>query len=552
VRSRTFVAGFKTRLQVVRIWLPRVAYVFSVALFLWLISFFYLPGKGFSALLLLGDKMAERAIPEFIAVSPFQETESYGYDGQFYVQIAVSPDLRNPDLATAIDNLPYRARRILLSWTAWVIGGGDAERIIQVFSLQNVACWLALAVVLLRWFPATSLDNYLRWAGVMFSYGLCFSVRASLLDGPSLLAIAIAVMLLEKGRPWWSTTVLAASGLIRETNIMTASLLAEPGRKSWSEYATIAARGALIATPCALWVVYLNHAFGAHEAEGSGNFAIPFTAYWRKIVATAEDIATSGWNKANFSSVTMMVALTVQAAFLAFRPCWSQPWWRIGAPYVILMIALGDAMWEGYPGAAARALLPMALAFNVLLPRGRRWWWVLLLGNATIFSAPSLIRMPADQSYQLTVSPVLSISEDERKHWTVSFDENWYTPERSLGEYWCWSRGSAAIRVNNPHAVAVLVDIAGGLKSVESRMLTISRGDEKLWSGMVDDSRRDFAFEGLRFEPGVTWIRFETDQPSRPPRALDPRLLAFSLRDLNFKVIKPATGAGITTRERAP
>ena len=534
------MASFKTKRWSVFSALPAAAYLASVVFLLWLISGFYVPGKGFSALILLGDKIAKNALPDFKAVEPYVQADSYGYDGQFYAQIAVNPDLTNPALATAIDNLPYRARRALLSWTAWIIGGGDPARIIQVFSLQNLVCWLALAVVLLRWFPATGWENFCRWAGVMFCFGLCFSVRASLLDGPSLLAIASGVMLYEKGRGWWSVGILATSGLIRETNVMAASLFAEARQNRWSEWGGMIARGALVAVPCVLWMLYLNHLFGPHAVEGSGNFSMPFAAYGRKIVATADDIARNGWNEANFSSVTVLVALTVQAAYLGLRPQWSQPWWRISAPYVILMIALGDAMWAGYPGAAARALLPMALAFNVLVPKGRRWWLILLLGNASAFSAFGIFRVPATETYVFHSAPALSFSSPEGRGWKVSFDENWYGAERSRGEYWRWSRGTANVDLYNPHSFAVIVDIAGGLKSVDTREVSIYAGDRRLWVNEVGKTRVNFSLTAIRLEPGTMRLRFQTNQDARQPGPSDSRLLAFSLRDLEINVTTAA------------
>jgi hypothetical protein len=509
--------------------------------FLWVLSSFYLPGKGFSALLLFGDKMEERALPEFLAVSPFTQSGSYGYDGQFYVQLAVKPDLRNPQLATAVDNLPYRARRILLPWTAWAIGGGNAAWVVQVFSLQNVLCWLILALLLLRWFPASSWENYFRWAGVMLCFGVCFSVRGSLLDGPSLLVIAVGVMFFEKGRPWVATAVLAVSGLIRETNVMAASLFAVPGRRAWKQWLAMLVRGMLVAAPCALWMLYLNHLFGPSDVGGTGNFSLPFAGYARKISATAAEIAESGWTEANFSNVTMLVALTVQGLFLALRLRWSEPWWRIGAPYVVLMIVLGDAMWAGYPGAAARALLPMVLAFNVLVPRGRRWWLVLLLGNATVFSAFGIFRAPAYRSYALIVPPALAAAEDSHT-WKVSFDEHWYGPERLRDEYWCWSSGTAEVTLYNPNAFAVLATVSGGIGSVDERVVTINQGDRTLWSQAVGKKGARFLLESIRLEPGATIFRFETDGDARLAGAGDTRALAFNVRNLKFEVLRPADG----------
>lgn len=59
--------------------------------------------------------------------------------------------------------------------------------ILQAFALQNVVCWLVLAWLITRWVPPDSPRLFARWAACMFSHGLLWSVRFSLLDGPSVL-----------------------------------------------------------------------------------------------------------------------------------------------------------------------------------------------------------------------------------------------------------------------------------------------------------------------------------------------------------------------------
>ena len=79
-----------------------------------------------------------------------------------------------------------------------------------------------------------------------------------------------------------------------------------------------------------------------------------------------------------------MIALTVQAAVLLARREWPLPWWRIGIGYVVLLAVAGAAVWEGPPPAITRVALPMTIAFNVLLPRGRWFWPLLVLGNLNV------------------------------------------------------------------------------------------------------------------------------------------------------------------------
>ena len=123
----------------------------------------------------------------------FTYERSAGYDGAYYVQLAMHPTLDNPELEKSIDNLPYRARRMLFCWAAWLLGLGQPAWIIQAHALLNVLCWLGLAILLLHWFPPASAGDVLRWFGVMFSHGVCMSVRHSLVDAPSLLLLALAV-----------------------------------------------------------------------------------------------------------------------------------------------------------------------------------------------------------------------------------------------------------------------------------------------------------------------------------------------------------------------
>ena len=58
------------------------------------------------------------------------------------------------------------------------------------------------------------------------------------------------------------------------------------------------------------------------------------------------------------------------------------------------MFLLDFVVWGGFPGAATRVLLPVTIAFNVLLdaePDARFWAWY-APGNAVLFYAPDVLR----------------------------------------------------------------------------------------------------------------------------------------------------------------
>lgn len=58
-------------------------------------------------------------------------------------------------------------------------------------------------------------------------------------------------------------------------------------------------------------------------------------------------------------------------------------WWRIGAAYALLLLVLGPWVWSGY-WAVCRAVLPLTVAFNLLLPADRRFWLWWTIGNVTL------------------------------------------------------------------------------------------------------------------------------------------------------------------------
>lgn len=58
----------------------------------------------------------------------------------------------------------------------------------------------------------------------------------------------------------------------------------------------------------------------------------------------------------------------------------------------------GPAVWEGDPGAATRVVVPMTVAFNVLLPRFRWVWPLWVLGNASAVHRVEEIQPPSPET----------------------------------------------------------------------------------------------------------------------------------------------------------
>src|SRR3954468_10475861 len=193
-------SGRRTRIACVAIaWLLVLGFVGWIARF-------YHPGLGFTAL--IGFPVgSEYEAPALRQVPHYQYSGSGVYDGQFYAQRALDPLLRDPDVDHAMDLAPFRARRILFSWTAYAAGLGRPAWILEAYALQNVAAWLVLAALLARWMPPGHPRGLLAWAACLFSHGMLWSLRFALLDGPSLALTVWAVSLAENQRPVASALV---------------------------------------------------------------------------------------------------------------------------------------------------------------------------------------------------------------------------------------------------------------------------------------------------------------------------------------------------------
>jgi hypothetical protein len=521
-------------------WLACLA---CAALFVWSIARFYIPGRGFTYLIEFGDQKRAMSLPELKAADHVEMPRSFGYDAQWYAQIAMHPRLGDPSLRRAVDRLPYRARRILFEWTAWAVGLGDPERAMNVYALQNVACWLGLAVLLFRWFPPLSWGNCLRWAAVLFSFGLIFSVRRSLLEGPSLLLIAAAMALLESGRTWAGALVMGIGGLGKETNVLGACALKPPGAPAPAAWRSWLGQVALVLLPLALWMLCLRAWLGRGSDAGLDNFAAPFVGLRNKLVDTASSLAADlpGFPTDAKLDALVLAGLLVQFLFFASRIRWREPWWRLGAGYAFLLLFLGDAVWRDYPSAAARVLLPMTLAFNVLVPRGR--WWALLLvaGNIGVVGSANLLKAPESESQCFTLEGPKELIRNKVEGTRVDITygpRNWWTPERYGPDYWRWSRGDCTIAIHNPQRFAIRADISFGLalSGDDERSAIVTLGGKTAWSGKLKHAAENWAaFSGVVLKPGDTVLLFQSDRPPTAAGGVDSRQVTFSVRD--FKVV---------------
>ena len=366
-----------------RSWPIIALYLIVVALFVATLARYYRPDTGFTYLIAFGGNFGESMLPAVAATSPYVHDGSWGYDGQFYAQLATVPLLRDPQIDVTLDLPAYRARRIFFCFTAYALGLGRPALVLQAWALQNAVAWLLLAWLLCRWCPPTSLRAWLVWSATLTTHGVLASVRLTLLDAPSLLLLALAVMWLEVGRPWLAALTLGAAGLARETNLLGTVMGIDVGGRSRQRWLVRAAWLAVAILPLALWLDYLRSIYVSTLSQGSGALDLPLTGLWVKLGEVSASVR-GGVSWQTLLAISPIVSLLTQAIWLVTHPATGDHWWRLGMAYLCLMMVLGPAVWEGLPGAAPRALVPMTAAFNVLLLR--RW-------SATAFVLGNLLSL---------------------------------------------------------------------------------------------------------------------------------------------------------------
>ena len=297
--------------------------------------------------------------------------------------MALVPLLRDPAIDRTFDLAGFRARRILFSWTAYVLGFGQPAWVLEVFALQNVAVWLVLAWLLLRWFPVGSARSLALWSGCLLTHGMLSSVGNALLDAPSALLLAWAVVAAENGRPWITSVVLGVSGLARETNLLGTMILGRFLGPSPRLVLRVLGWIVVALIPALLWTDYLRSIYHAGAFANSGDVTTPFAGLVWKVSSIIRDLKSRGVTAAAIFNVSAVVAFVTQVIVVAWLALttWRarSPWLLLATSFVVLALCLHPAVWAGTPGAVTRVALPMALGFNVLARQAS--WPVLVCGN---------------------------------------------------------------------------------------------------------------------------------------------------------------------------
>jgi hypothetical protein len=450
----------------------------AVVLFLGSIARFWHPVFGFTSFLVLDSSNDNNKIAAFKS-HPVYVYRNGGYDGLYYAQLAYHPTLMSPELAGALDSPAYRARRILAPALAYALALGRQAWIVHVYSILNPIAWLVLAALLWRLLPVRGWRSWLAWAGVLFSTGVLCSVRLALTDLLALTIVAGAMAYAEQSRHELAAGIVAAAALARETSVLAIAGVVQRPWMTWKN----AWRVTLAVTPVLLWMLYVSWVFGRSD-QGWTNFTTPLAGLAGKVSADAQAVREHTGSLLAWTTLLATAGLIVQIIFFVTRvrlhsPLPDDHWWRVGAMYVFMMTMLGVAVWEGFPGAATRVLLPMTLAFNVMAARGRARLAWLLAGNLAVLNGALVMSDVPQDPHEIGAGRTAGAAIVART------SDEWYGVEREWRHARAWSPWRGHLDVEAwPHDTRRF-ELVASVRSRQSIVLTVLQDKAVVWRSAV-------------------------------------------------------------------
>jgi hypothetical protein len=285
----------------------------------------------------------------------------------------------------------------------------------------------------------------------------------------------------------------------------------------------------LAAVPLIAWIGYISWCI-APVNQGARNFAWPLVGFVEKLNEGVVDLIQSGLpvNQYALTTLLAMIGLTVQAGFILLRPRPADSWWRVGAAYALLMLVLGPAVWEGFPIAASRVLLPLSLACNVLALRTRAPVALLLACNLTVFSGLLAFRdAPPRDPHELIVA------RRWRAAGAVQRREGWYGQEQDARHRWVWAESDGHLTIATwPRPAVIETRLTLRLLSLTPRTVRVLAAGREIWRGPIRGTLTVVSLPPLLVTGGQLDLELATEGPPVPESASpDARRLGFALYD---------------------
>jgi hypothetical protein len=263
--------------------------------------------------------------------------------------------------------------------------------------------------------------------------------------------------------------------------------------------------------------------------QGWSNLTIPGTGLvekWHEALAATQSLPDH-WLA--WGTLLATLGVTVQVIYIAAHRRLEDHWWRLGAAYVVLLLFLGKPVWEDFPGAAMRVLLPLTLAFNVLAHRARTTVAWLIVGNLGILAGLLAWRGAPSDLQELAHAHANGHAAIARP------GEGWYGMEQHNGHRWQWTSSRGTVMVETwPRTQRIALDLEFSLRSPMARTVVLRQRGRELWRAPIG-AKLSVHRVAVVLEPGGEALEFSTETPGQPESpAPGARSLAFALYDLRI------------------
>jgi len=261
--------------------------------------------------------------PAHAAVPP-----GFGYDGQYFWRMAVSPLLGDHTVVSMLrDHQQYRAQRMVYPTLAWLLAGGQRGLVPYTLQLIGFASAIALVALLASAARRRGLSAWWGLAGLM--PGMYLGMARDLADPLSVTLAVATFVALDRRRIWLAAVAASAAVLSRETMLfiplaLTGSLvLARVGVAERLKPSRLPARTWVVAATSfgayLAWQAYATVKLGAVPALAtpSGQFGAPLAPFPHQIAQTARDAGAGGQHLLLALANPLYLAGIVAASVLA-------------------------------------------------------------------------------------------------------------------------------------------------------------------------------------------------------------------------------------------
>ncbi|ACU54372.1 hypothetical protein Afer_1449 [Acidimicrobium ferrooxidans DSM 10331] len=295
-------------------------------------------------LALVGTLFGSRAhLPAWIP-----QVRGPGYDGQFFLRLALDPfDIHRRAFGITFDT-PYRAQRIGLPFLAWLIAGGQQHLVVWTLPLIEVlaaACIAGSVTVLAGSESRAALTGVAAalYEGYAFSYGrdLAEPVAAALM--------LLAILSIEHwDRPIVGTVLLLASTLTLETELMAVGALGLVGLARSLRMRRVDHR-LIVATAAAIswigWDAFVSHEVGhvTAAADLNANLGVPLLTQVKAVALHLHPSAADLAWLLQLGLLVLAVAITIPRISRSRAPSVIKV---LFIAMIVLALLVGPADWD--------------------------------------------------------------------------------------------------------------------------------------------------------------------------------------------------------------